>query len=987
VERHRVVFFTLVLSAASPGAPPLGRSVGAQAGTAASDTARRPDSLAKQREQDRIGSRQRLAQLLKEAHASHIAGDRRTESECLLLAGHEYLQVLDIPDSALALYRQAREVAHAAGDRFAELIAEYHLQFAQSIRFMPNRTDSIARMGPIRLRTSRDDSASAFWHDALSTVRRAGDRITEARVLLVIGDFYQSYDSMLTYRKQAVDIARQLGERWEIGHGVFYSVGWTYLRLGRLDSAEVYLREGLRRARAKRDRAAEGWALNELAGLLASRGQGDSTLTLFHAAKESFRAAGDPEAVTTALANIGEAHAGLGRPDSALFYFHQSRARARESGNTYLAVNLLNNIGEVFLRAAQPDSALTYFREALTEGLQLGDTRTIAYALRDLGEAQHALGQTDSALSNLRHSLALQRKMGARDDESGVLAKIGTVHRDAGHRDSALINYRNGLALARAVQARGVEVGLLGNLGDFSYGKGGEALATAVAYFDSAAALRATFATRAGSDPTRVSYAELGTELYEHWVLAWLGREREVGREASYAAALAAAERGRAQALLDLLRRGQSGGAPNAAPGNGPTTAAGADLVKEGRDLIESVRAMGTPTLAYLTTKDTLLSWLVLSSGEVTLDRRAVPRDSVAKLVTVIRTQLGVDEVLGRALRAVESRESNLAAHHEPRGSSAAHGGRGSVARLAAPAAVLVPGSLFGSLPAGGELVIVPHGPLALVSFAALPTWPGHVRGDGQEALGTRYAIRYAPSLTTLRVVAARSKSGDTASTGRRFTLGRSSLVVGNPTMPTVRTTRGTVRLPVLPAAQREGQWVANALGVTPLTGRAATERVVRTRMAGASVIHLATHGFAFSADARVLDSFVALAPDSVRDSAGNGLLTVGEMLEEAPRLTAELVVLSACQTGLGNLKQAEGTVGLQRAFLAKGARSVLVSLWSVSDEATELLMKRFYTHWLRDADRPSKAEALRRAQADVRRTPGYSSPRFWAPFQLIGAQ
>jgi CHAT domain-containing protein len=63
------------------------------------------------------------------------------------------------------------------------------------------------------------------------------------------------------------------------------------------------------------------------------------------------------------------------------------------------------------------------------------------------------------------------------------------------------------------------------------------------------------------------------------------------------------------------------------------------------------------------------------------------------------------------------------------------------------------------------------------------------------------------------------------------------------------------------------------------------------------------------------------------------------------------------------------------------------VSLWSVSDEATELLMKRFYTHWLRDADRPSKAEALRRAQADVRRTPGYSSPRFWAPFQLIGAQ
>jgi CHAT domain-containing protein len=75
--------------------------------------------------------------------------------------------------------------------------------------------------------------------------------------------------------------------------------------------------------------------------------------------------------------------------------------------------------------------------------------------------------------------------------------------------------------------------------------------------------------------------------------------------------------------------------------------------------------------------------------------------------------------------------------------------------------------------------------------------------------------------------------------------------------------------------------------------------------------------------------------------------------------------VLSACQTGLGDLKEAEGTVGLQRAFLAKGARSVLVSLWSVSDAVTEELMKRFYGHWLEDDDRPSKAEALRRAQED----------------------
>jgi CHAT domain-containing protein len=134
-----------------------------------------------------------------------------------------------------------------------------------------------------------------------------------------------------------------------------------------------------------------------------------------------------------------------------------------------------------------------------------------------------------------------------------------------------------------------------------------------------------------------------------------------------------------------------------------------------------------------------------------------------------------------------------------------------------------------------------------------------------------------------------------------------------------------------------------------------------------------------------VRDSYVALAPDSAND----GLLTIGELLDDVPKLSADLVVLSACQTGLGNLQRAEGTIGFQRALLAKGARSVLVSLWSVDDKATALLMRQFYAHWLGADEKPvrSKAEALRRAQADVRLTPGFASPRYWAAFQLVGAR
>lgn len=148
-------------------------------------------------------------------------------------------------------------------------------------------------------------------------------------------------------------------------------------------------------------------------------------------------------------------------------------------------------------------------------------------------------------------------------------------------------------------------------------------------------------------------------------------------------------------------------------------------------------------------------------------------------------------------------------------------------------------------------------------------------------------------------------------------------------------------------------------------------------RIRRAPLVHFATHGYAYGTEARSRDSFLAFASGEGRD----GLLTVGEVLDLLPSIAADLVILSACQTGLGDRKRAEGIVGLQRAFLAKGARSVLVSLWSVNDETTDLLMRAFYKHWTSGI---SKAESLRRAQEEVSKS--HPDPRHGAAFQLVGA-
>jgi CHAT domain-containing protein len=391
----------------------------------------------------------------------------------------------------------------------------------------------------------------------------------------------------------------------------------------------------------------------------------------------------------------------------------------------------------------------------------------------------------------------------------------------------------------------------------------------------------------------------------------------------------------------------------------------------EGHQALAPLRQSRTSLLYYLRAADSLSIWSLNPSGALRLlNQRSLFLDSLAALVTTLRRGIGADKARGGMARSGSGADAEQESTTGLRRGVADEERSPAAVEAAARAlsAQLLPNGLLREVPAGSELVIVPQGVLGLIPFAAL-TAPGD-----SIPLGIRYALRYAPSL--------RAIGGD----DQVSVMGGRELVVGDPAMPRVTGASGaTVQLRDLPAARAEGASVAQRFKTTLLTGSAASESVVRVQLPNARVVHLATHGLAFGSEARVRDSYIALAPDSQND----GLLTIGELLDNVRPLSADLVVLSACQTGLGDLKQAEGTVGFQRAFLAKGARSILVSLWSVDDKATALLMDRFYTHWLGPDGRPSisKAEALRQAQNDVRSVKGYESPRYWAAFQLVGAR
>lgn len=908
-------------------------------------------------------------------------GDRLGEASTLANIGNVWVRLAQ-PDSALVVYARALAIQRELKDRSGEGI-------------------TVGGIGSVYENLGRWHSALAFYEQSLAILKEVGNRSEEATILNNLGNVsgeLGQLDTALIYFGQALAILRDLQDRSREGM-ILSNLGAVHNLLGRPDSASSYYRRALSILRQAGNRTGEGATLNRIGNLHNGRGQPDSALVNYADALAIWRDLGDLSAIGMTLGNIGTIYAHVGQRDSALYYFSQGLVAVRAARHRSEEGSMLGRIATFHAGLGQLDSALVYHGHALTIRREVEDRFGEATTLSAIANVQIQLGRPQSALAYYSQALAIQQTWGHRSGEGVTLSGIGLAHADLGQPDSALTYYGRALAIQRLVGDRSAEGGTLTSIGDFHARSGrpdsalvyftrslairrevrdrpGEGLTLsllgllhhadssdghlghATAYYDSAAAVLAQLGAHAGGDQNRLRVTEQHVEMFDAWTLAALARAPELGERVAALTALAASERGRSQALLELMRKsaGETG-LRLATPGS--------DLAAESEKLLRSAVAGGASVLTYLITRDTLLAWLVGPGGDIHLHRTPISRDSVAAAVHALRAALTV----GGAAVATRSALLIEEVPDQRFGFGVSGIDVSSAWRTARDelSALLLPPALLNELPASIELVVVPHGALHLVPFAILSLPSG-------EFLGARKALRYAPSLSTLAEASPRSQT--VATDG--------ALVVGNPTMPHVtRHTGERAQLAPLPGAAAEGEWVAKRLGTTALSDSQATESAVRARLPSASVIHLATHGYAYSSEDRARDSFVAFAPDAQRD----GLLTVGEVLDELPTLSADLVVLSACQTGVGDVRQAEGTVGLQRAFMARGARSVLVSLWSVDDEATEQLMRHFYEHWQDHG--LGKAEALQRAQDDIRsdpERPEWAHPRYWAAFQMAGA-
>jgi CHAT domain-containing protein/Tfp pilus assembly protein PilF len=278
---------------------------------------------------------------------------------------------------------------------------------------------------------------------------------------------------------------------------------------------------------------------------------------------------------------------------------------------------------------------------------------------------------------------------------------------------------------------------------------------------------------------------------------------------------------------------------------------------------------------------------------------------------------------------------------------------------------LLIPGNIPGRIK---DLVVLPTGRLSIVPFETLLT--KNVRGAKDYRalpyLLNKYTVRYEFSAGLLL-----QKSKQAAAKAP------SIFLCAPITFP------DRDNLSALPATESEVKeisqlFTSKKIGSTLFTGQEATEHLVKSSgLKQYSFLHFATHGVVDENAPELSRIFLQSTPEGE-----DGHLFAGEIYNL--EMDANLVTLSACETGLGKISKGEGVIGLSRALVYAGARNIIVSFWSVADESTSALMKTFYQRML-DNPAAGYGNTLREAKLALMRNETYAAPYYWAPFILIG--
>ena len=847
-------------------------------------------------------------------------------------------------------------------------------------------------LGTVCLSLGEYGKAKEYVEKALAIKIEIGDKKGEARDYGNLGNVFLSrgeYDKAKEYFEKALAIAIEICDRAQEARCYRY-LGNLSLSHGEYGKAKEFVEKALAIRIEIGDKTGKATDYGNLGTVFLAHGEYGKAKEYLEKALAIRIEIGDKKREATDYGNLGVNFQALGEHDKAIEYLERALAITKEIGDRELGATCYRNLGTVFQHAGECDRAKEYYEKALAIRSEIGGKRGEAADYVNLGNVFKSLGEYEEAKDTLDKALAITVEIDDRAGQGNCYGILGTLFQSLGEYDKAEQYFQKGLVIRKEIGDRAGEAAVYLSLGRLMCNSIGEPV-IAEGYLEKAlsisqligdldkefdclcdltvvkltqnkiqeavhyAALSVVKSERLraflrDNDQFKISFSDALSIPCRNLAAFLVSSGNDPSR------ALYVLELARARGLADLMATRYS--AERKIPAADPQSWIGIENIMK--------QESSCSCLYIYNHLEKMFFWILKVSGTIHFRTLTLHESDIAAgfsgssnefFAASFRSfgMLPQEDCEDRSLNDIESKqdfsqEEELASL---RRSSDRDDTNLSLTLLynmiIAPVADLLEEP---------EIIIVPDSCLYHVPFPAL-------LDDSGKYLSEAFSIRIVPSLTTLRSI--QDSPADYHSQC-------GVLIVGDPEVGLVRFNGRRKTFKPLPFARREAEMIGRLLGVQPLLGKEANKQAVLEKLHSAGLIHFAAHGDAERGE-------IVLSP--VRSTGKipkeqDYLLTMSDVLEV--ELRAKLVVLSCCHSGRGKIR-AEGVVGISRAFLGSGARSVLVALWALDDEATEQFMSRFYEHLVRGE---STSECLHQAMEWMRGN-GWPEVKQWAPFMLIG--
>ncbi|MGD0405957.1 MAG: tetratricopeptide repeat protein [Candidatus Bathyarchaeia archaeon] len=821
------------------------------------------------------------------------------------------------------------------------------LKYFQEVGDKDGERDCYTILGNTYVELGDFKKAIAYYEKSLEIAKQIRNREGESGEYTNLGIAYRSlgeYRKAIEYHEKSLEIAKDIKNvpaKASAEARCYTNLGNTYDSLGDFKRAIEYLEKSLEIARQLKDIRGVAGCYTSLGGAYRNLGNFRTALNYYEMALGIIKSIQYRAAEPTCIMGMANTYYSVGEFGRAIEYYEKALAITKEIGNRDAESMCRGNLGNAYYSLGEFKKAIECYEQALEIEKEIGNRVTELCSRGNLGNAYCSLGEFKKAIEYHEQALEIAKEIGNKEEESTCYIGLGVVYYNMGEFSRAIQYFESSLRIVEKTGNIDAERIVSLNLGMAHYDHDPE---LAYNYLKKSIDISELIGKSLVEVEQEIGFYALATNVYQSMIRLCLKLNREED-------AFHYTERSKSKTFLDMLA------ATDIKPSN---------RLVEQKSLLEVEKAC-LARLREIQMHHLRKTGISLELGEVDEINKRLNKihDEMEKIdPEYVFMRGGKPPLLDRIKDTITSKKKNaiLVEYFVTKDKViifvVSKDGL-IVERVSLPVEevlkyieayrreVLVLQGMAGDTWLGlSKYLIEPISDylsksdlIYLIPFGTLHYLPMHALELDGEPLIEKHPVCYSPAASIIQFCKNKGtgKLEKCASFGTVF--------------------------------EDEARKVAKLFDSTPYLGETVNkERVIEC--ANKDIIHLSCHGYFNYLDP--LSSGVLLNNKEV--------LTAREIFDM--RINAELVTLSACQTGLNKRMPGDELIGLTRAFLYAGAPSVVVSLWSVDAQSTQELMLEFYRLLISGKD---KATALQEAQKEIMKREEYSDPYYWAPFVLVG--